>query len=239
MGMEPGEEKGPFVPYAPSSVGHQKDELREIGRHIIQVKGIGVFDFRPFEHGRSRVDENRKPFFLGEGKQGIQPSLVGIEMIVGGIEFYPSGPLPDIFFQFQFWMGDQCGIHSAERHINIVSFTEIQHIFVRYQTRGDGTDIGEDDRFGDAAIFEVSGELLRHDQFLVALVKLGLRRFLVVMNPIMPVLLEPDVDVEVDDTHGNRIPDFIEKANAQRPDTIVASAIDIPPVRSYCCERAD
>ena len=102
-----------------------------------------------------------------------------------------------------------------------MSLTEFQHILIRDDSRCDRTDIGQYDGFGDVVTFEVFGELLWNDQFFVAFVKLG---FLVVVNPVVPVLFEPDVDVEVDGVHGNRIPDFSKKENAQRREMIMTAA---------------
>jgi hypothetical protein len=69
-------------------------------------------------------------------------------------------------------MGGQRRIDGAKREEDILSLAKLQHILIRDDSCGDGTDIRKDDRFGDTVLFEVSGKLFGNDQFFVAFVEL-------------------------------------------------------------------
>lgn len=97
-----------------------------------------------------------------------------------------------------------------------MSLTELQHILIRDHSRCDGTYIRENDSFGYVVVFEISSKIVWNDQFFITFVELGLGGFLVFVNPFVPMFLKPDVDVEVDNVHGNRIPNFLKQKKLKR-----------------------
>jgi hypothetical protein len=109
------------------------------------------------------------------------------------------------------WMGCQGRIDSAKGDEYLVSLTKPHNILIRDNSGCDGTYIWQNNGFGNVIVFEISGKLLRDDQFIIAFIEFRSGRFLVVVNPSVPMFFESDVDMKVDSQHGLRIPDFFKQ----------------------------
>ena len=133
------------------------------------------------------MHEDGKTVLLGQLIDGVEVFVIGIEMVVGGVEFDSSGSFFNRVFDLTVQVVFHRGIDCAEGEINVHALTEFQHILIGHNPCGKRTDFGEDHSLFNAETKKIVCEMPWIGQLIISLIEIRSGALLVFMNPWVPV----------------------------------------------------
>jgi hypothetical protein len=185
-------------------MGLDDDQTGKEDRDIIEGEGVSVLQEGIGKDGGAGMEDDRKAEFLGTGVKGKKPAVIGIEMLVGGIEFDAfESLLTGTPFQVIYHVECGEGVYVGKRDEAIAHAAKRSNPFVRADSGDHRIVLRENDGVVYPLLIEKSKEGFRRGEDL-----LDPRQKILSIEPFCPLgkpgqvfLQSGDMQVKIDDGH--------------------------------------